>query len=77
MAGELAPSVSALAEIFQIRTAPAFIMRKLSVIKMAVTEIRSDNPVLGLIDSVPTEDALLLRKDAGILLSTWCQVTEG
>jgi AraC-like DNA-binding protein len=49
-----------LADLFQVNAAPAFIVRKLGVTKMAVTEIRADDPVLGLTPPVPTEDAFLL-----------------
>jgi AraC-like DNA-binding protein len=49
-----------LGDLFKIEDARALIMRKLGLSSMAVTEIRSDNPVLGLSDPVPTEDAFLL-----------------
>lgn len=49
-----------LGDLFKIDNAPALVTRKLSLAQMAVTEIRSDNPVLGPIDPVPTEDAYLV-----------------
>lgn len=49
-----------LGALFKIDHAPALVTRKLNIAQMAVTEIRSDNPVLGLIDPVPTEDAYLV-----------------
>ncbi len=49
-----------LADLFQIKEAPTFVVRKLGLTSMAVTEIRSDDPVRGLTDPVPTEDAFLL-----------------
>ncbi len=58
--GETGAVGQRLADLFQIRAAPAFIMRKVGIIKMAVTELRSDDPVLGLTPPVPTEDAFLL-----------------
>ena len=58
--GETGAVGQRLAELFQIRTAPAFIMRKVGIIKMAVTELRADDPVLGLTPPVPTEDAFIL-----------------
>jgi AraC-like DNA-binding protein len=55
-----------LGDLFKIDHAPALVTRKLSLAQMAVTEIRSDDPILGPIDPVPTEDAylvsLMLRK---------------
>jgi AraC-like DNA-binding protein len=58
--GETGAVGQRLADLFQVKAAPAFIVRKLGVTKMAVTEIRSDDPVLGLTPAVPTEDAFLL-----------------
>ena len=58
--GETGAVGQRLAKLFQIKAAPAFTVRKLGVTKMAVTEIRSDDPVLGLTPPVPTEDAFLL-----------------
>ncbi len=58
--GETGAVGQRLADLFKISVAPAFVMRKLGITKMAVTEIRSDDPVLGLTDPVPTEDAFLL-----------------
>ncbi|NKB16120.1 MAG: helix-turn-helix transcriptional regulator [Sphingomonadales bacterium] len=49
-----------LGDLFKIDHAPALVTRKLSLAQMAVTEIRSDNPIPGLIDPVPTEDAYLV-----------------
>lgn len=49
-----------LGDLFKIDHAPALVTRRLDLAQMAVTEIRSDDPVLGLIDAVPTEDAYLL-----------------
>lgn len=49
-----------LGDLFKIDHAPALVTRKLNVAQMAATEIRSDNPVLGLIDPVPVEDAYLV-----------------
>lgn len=49
-----------LGDLFKINHAPALVTRKLSVAQMAVTEIRSDFPVLGLVDPVPIEDAYLV-----------------
>lgn len=49
-----------LGDLFQIERAPALVGRQPSLSAMAVTEIRSDDPVLGLIDPVPTEDAYLV-----------------
>lgn len=49
-----------LGDLFKIDNAPALVTRKLSLAQMAVTEICSDNPVLGLIDPVPIEDAYLV-----------------
>jgi AraC-like DNA-binding protein len=49
-----------LADLFQIKEAPTFVVRKLGLTNMAVTEIRADDPVRGLIDPVPTEDAFIL-----------------
>lgn len=55
-----------LGDLFKINYAPALVTRRLNLAQMAVTEIRSDDPVLGHIDPVPTEDAylvsLMLRK---------------
>lgn len=49
-----------LGDLFKIDHAPALVTRKLSVAQMAVTEIRSDNPVLGVIGPLPIEDAYLV-----------------
>lgn len=49
-----------LGDLFKIEKAPALISRTLSMARMAVTEIRSDDPVLGLINPVPIEDAYLV-----------------
>lgn len=49
-----------LGDLFKIDQAPALVTGKLSVAQMAVTEIRSDDPVLGLVDPVPIEDAYLV-----------------
>ncbi len=54
-----------LGSLFKIEDAPALVMRKLGMSSMAVTEIRSDNPVLGLIDPIPMEDAFLLSLMVG------------
>lgn len=49
-----------LGQLFKIDQAPALVTRKLSMAQMAITEIRSDDPVLGLIEPVPVEDAYLI-----------------
>lgn len=49
-----------LGDLFKIDHAPSLVTRKLSMAQMAVTEIRSDNPVLGPIAPVPIEDAYLI-----------------
>lgn len=49
-----------LGDLFKIDHAPALVTRRLSVAQMAVTEIRSDNPILGPIEPVPIEDAYLV-----------------
>jgi AraC-like DNA-binding protein len=49
-----------LGALFHIETAPAFVTSSLRTDNMAVTDIWSDNPVLGLIEPVPIEDAFLL-----------------
>lgn len=49
-----------LGDLFKIDHAPALVTRRLSVSQMAVTEIRSDSPVLGPIEPVPIEDAYLV-----------------
>jgi AraC-like DNA-binding protein len=49
-----------LGDLFNIENAPAFVIRRAGMWHMAVTEIRSDNPVMGVIDPVPIEDAFLL-----------------
>ena len=49
-----------LGNLFKIDRAPALVTRKLGMAQMAVTEIRSDDPVLGLVDPVPIEDAYLV-----------------
>jgi AraC-like DNA-binding protein len=53
-----------LGKLFQLETAPALVTNHLHVAHMAVTELRSANPVLGVIEPVPTEDAFLV----GLLL---------
>lgn len=49
-----------LGDLFKIENTPALVTRRLGMSQMAVTEIRSDDPVLGLIDPVPIEDAFLV-----------------
>lgn len=49
-----------LGALFQIRSAPSFSSCNLKTGTMAVTDIRSDDPVFGVSDPVPREDAYLL-----------------
>lgn len=49
-----------LGQLFHIDSAPHFVTTGLHAGNLAVTDIRSDDPVLGITDVVPTEDAYLL-----------------
>lgn len=49
-----------LGNLFQLQSAPSFTTTGLHAGKLAVTDIRSDEPVLGLTAEVPREDAYLL-----------------
>lgn len=63
--GQGTPHISAavgdrLGQLFKIQSAPAFASCSLQNSTMAVTDIRSQDPVLGVSDPVPREDAYLL-----------------
>lgn len=49
-----------LGQLFHIESAPAFVATGLRAGNLAVTDIQSDDPVIGLTDMVPIEDAYLL-----------------
>lgn len=49
-----------LGQLFHMESAPAFVSTGLRAGELAVTDIRSDDPVLGVTDTVPEEDAYLL-----------------
>lgn len=51
---------SRLGNLFQLSSAPAFVARQVRMASLAVTELRSDDPIIGMTDSVPIEDAFLL-----------------
>jgi AraC family transcriptional regulator len=51
---------SRLGNLFHLSSAPAFVARQVRMASLAVTELKSDDPIIGMTDSVPVEDAFLL-----------------
>jgi AraC-like DNA-binding protein len=49
-----------LGDLFKIDNTPALITRRMNMPQLAVTEIRSDYPALGVVGPVPLEDAYLV-----------------
>jgi AraC-like DNA-binding protein len=49
-----------LGDLFKIDDTPALITRRMNMPQLAVTEIRSDDPVIGVMEPVPLEDAYLV-----------------
>jgi AraC-like DNA-binding protein len=49
-----------LGDLFKIDNTPALLTRRMNMPQLAVTEIRSDDPVIGVMEPVPLEDAYLV-----------------
>ncbi len=51
---------SRLGNLFRLPSAPAFVARQVRMAGLAVTEIQADEPVIGMTNPVPVEDAFLV-----------------
>jgi AraC-like DNA-binding protein len=49
-----------LGDLFKIDNTPALITRRMNMPQLAVTELRSDDPAIGVVGPVPLEDAYLV-----------------